>query len=76
MSNLMFWKQSNKTEAEIFLNHCIAKDESSKIPILIKFAKTLSTHKFGLLSFYDYPISKGPLEGAKKAYGFRDYVFF
>ncbi|TYB32920.1 MAG: transposase [Flexistipes sinusarabici] len=34
------------------------------MPILVKFAKTLSTHKFGLLSFYDYPISKGPLKGA------------
>ena len=79
-----FWDQPNKAEAEIFLRHWIAKAESSKIPMLAKFAKTLRAHKFGLLSFYDYPISTGPLEGTnnkiktlqKQAYGFRDHLFF
>ena len=52
--------------------------------MLIKFAKTLRGHMFGLLSFYDFPISTGPLEGTnnkiktlqKQAYGFRDMSFF
>jgi transposase len=59
----LFWKQRNKAEAEIFLHHWLVKAEISKIPMLGKFAKTLRAHKFGLLGFYDYRISAGPLEG-------------
>ncbi len=52
--------------------------------MLIKFAKTLAKHKEGILAFYDYRISTGPLEGTnnkiktmkRQAYGFRDYEFF
>ena len=80
----LFWNQKSRSDAESFLSHWIAKAESSKIPMLVKFAKTLRAHKFGLLSFYDYPISTGPLEGTnnkiktlqKQAYGFRDHLFF
>ena len=80
----LFWEQPNKAAAEDFLNHWIAKAESSRIRMLVKFAKTLRAHKFGLLGFYDYPISTGPLEGTnnkiktlqKQAYGFRDRLFF
>ena len=79
-----FWKQRNKTEAKKFLHHWIAKAESTKIPMLQKFAKTLKGRRFGLVSYYDYPISTGPLEGTnnkiktlqKQAYGFRDLLFF
>jgi transposase len=31
--------------------------------MLRKFAKTLAGHWKGILAFYDYPISTGPLEG-------------
>jgi transposase len=56
----------------------------SKIAMLIKFAKTLRGRMFGLLHYYDHPISTGPLEGTnnkiktlqKQAYGFRDMEFF
>ena len=49
-----------------------------------KFADTLQTHRDGILAYYDYPISTGPLEGTNKkiktmkrqAYGFRDKEFF
>ena len=52
--------------------------------MLIKFAGTLSEHREGLLSYYDFPISNGPLEGTnnkiktmkRQAYGFRDREFF
>lgn len=79
-----FWKQDNKAEAKKHLLHWVAKAESTKIPMLIKFAKTLRAHMFGLLSFFDYSISTGPLEGTnnkiktlqKQAYGFRDLLFF
>jgi len=47
-------------------------------------AGTLSEHREGLLAYYDFPISNGPLEGTnnkiktmkRQAYGFRDREFF
>ncbi len=52
--------------------------------MLIKVANTMASPKFGLLSYYDHPISTGPLEGTnnkiktlqKQAYWFRDTEFF
>jgi len=43
----------------------------------------LERHQYGLLSYYQYPISTGPLEGTnskiktlqKQAYGYRDQEF-
>ena len=57
--------------------------ESTGIQILHKFAKTLRFHAWGILAYYDYPISTGPLEGTnnkvktmkRQAYGFRDPEF-
>ena len=79
-----FWNQPSKPVAEKHLSHWIAKAESTKIPMLKNFAKTLRAHRFGLLNFFNYPISTGPLEGTnnkiktlqKQAYGFRDLLFF
>ena len=50
----------------------------------MKFAKTLAAHRSGILAYYDYRISSGPLEGTnnkiktmkRMAYGFRDMEFF
>ena len=52
--------------------------------MLQKMAKTIAVHSFGILNYYDYPISTGPLEGTnnkiktmkRQAYGFRDQDFF
>ena len=52
--------------------------------MLGKFARTLQLHRRGLLAWYDYRISTGPLEGTnnkiktmqRQAYGFRDPAFF
>jgi transposase len=74
----------NKAEAAAFLADWIARAEASGIPMLHKFAKTMALHRFGILAYYDYPISTGPLEGAnnkiktmqRHAYGFRDHEFF
>jgi transposase len=78
------WQQEDKFHAEIFLDGWIARAESSEIKILIKFAQTLSNHRDGILAYYNYPISTGPLEGTnnkiktlqKQAYGFRDMDFY
>lgn len=78
------WEQEDKFHAEIFLDDWIARAEVSEIKILLKFAQTLNNHRDGILAYYDYPISTGPLEGTnnkiktlqKQAYGFRDMEFF
>jgi transposase len=52
--------------------------------MLQKFAATLALYSTGILAYYDYPISTGPLEGTnnkiktmkRQAYGFRDHEFF
>jgi transposase len=36
---------------------------NSGIRVMQQMAKTLMFHAFGLLAWYDYPISTGPLEG-------------
>ena len=58
--------------------------ESTGIRMLQNFAKTLRFHAWGILAYYDHPISTGPLEGTnnkiktmkRQAYGFRDQEFF
>ena len=52
--------------------------------MLKKFANTVAAHRSGILAYYDYPISTGPLEGTnnkiktmqRQSYGFRDKEFF
>lgn len=78
------WRQGTKTEADHFLDDWIAQAKGSGVPMLVKFAKTLSVYREGLLNYYDFPISNGPLEGTnnkiktmkRQAYGFRDMEFF
>jgi transposase len=78
------WNQPNKRSAARFLDDWIARAEASGIRMLKKFARTLQIHRKGLLNWYHYPISTGPLEGTntkirvlqRQAYGFRDPEFF
>jgi transposase len=77
------WEQDDQEEAAAFLADWIARAEASGIRMLIQLAKTLRAHAWGLLAWYDYPISTGPLEGTnnkiktmkRQAYGFRDQDF-
>lgn len=79
-----FWEQEDYYEAERFLLQWIESAEATKIHHLVKFAQTLRVHWSGLLNYYDYPISSGPLEGTnnkiktmqRQAYGYRDQEFF
>ena len=78
------WHQPNKRAAESFLFDWVMRAWSSDIAMLYKFADTLMAHRAGILAYYDYPISTGPLEGTnnkiktmkRQAYGFRDLYFF
>jgi transposase len=79
-----FWEQDDQEEAEAFLLDWIHRAESTNIRMLHQFARTLRFHAHGLLAYYDYAISTGPLEGTnnkiktmkRQAYGFRDHQFF
>jgi transposase len=79
-----FWEQDSQEEAEAFLLDWILQAESTGIRMLHQFARTLRIHAHGLLAYYDYAISTGPLEGTnnkiktmkRQAYGFRDHQFF
>lgn len=78
------WEQPDKRTARAFLKDWIALAELSGVRMLIKFAKTLALHREGILNYYNYRISTGPLEGTnnkiktmqRQAYGFRDLEFF
>lgn len=80
----LLWSLPDKATAEAHLQDWIVRAESSGIRILKDVAKTLSTHKPGILAYYDHRISTGPLEGTnnkiktlqRQAYGFRDQAFF
>ena len=77
------WEQDDQETAQALLMDWIAQAESTHIPILTSFARTLRIHAWGILAWYDYQISTGPLEGTnnkiktmkRQAYGFRDPEF-
>jgi transposase len=79
-----FWQQPSRTAALQFLKDWCSRARASGIRFLQKFANTLEGHRSGLLAWYAYPISTGPLEGVnnkiktlkRQAYGFRDQDYF
>jgi transposase len=79
-----FWEQPGKTFATAFLDDWLRRAKASGIHMLQQMAKTLEARRDGLLAYYDFRISTGPLEGTnnkiktmkRQAYGFRDHEFF
>ncbi|MBA4190969.1 MAG: ISL3 family transposase [Planctomycetaceae bacterium] len=78
------WSQVNKRTARRVLRDWMARAHASGIRMLQQFANTLEEHMEGILAYYDYRISTGPLEGTntkikalqRQAYGFRDRAFY
>ena len=78
------WQQPNKITAERFLKNWCNHATESGIKVLQTMAKTLQAHRSGVLNWYDFRISSGPLEGInnkigalqRMAYGYRDQVYF
>ncbi len=78
------WNQPDKQTAASILDGWISEANASAIQPLMKMGKTLTKYRFGILNWYDHPISSGPLEGTnnkiktlkRQAYGFRDLDFF
>lgn len=77
------WMQPSKYMARLVLEDWLACARASGIRMLEQFADTLEEHQEGVLNYYDYRISTGPLEGTntkiqlvkRQAYGFRDHEF-
>jgi len=77
------WEQDDEEAAQALLMDWITYAESTGIRMLHQFARTLRVHAMGILAYYAYPISTGPLEGTnnkiktmkRQAYGFRDTEF-
>jgi len=77
------WEQDDQETAAALLMDWITYAEATGIRMLQQFAKTLRFHAWGILAWYDYSISTGPLEGTnnkiktmkRQAYGFRDPEF-
>jgi transposase len=78
------WEQPTKGTAARVLRDWIQRAATSGIRVLVQMSKTLAAYRLGILAWYDYPISTGPLEGTnnkiqtmkRQAYGFRDQEFF
>jgi transposase len=78
------WGQVDKGTAGRLLRDWLARARASGVRMLSQFAATLEEHQQGILAYYNYPISTGPLEGTntkiqllkRQAYGFRDHEFF
>lgn len=79
-----FWKQPSRESAEIAIKTWVKQAEASGIGPLIKMGRTVAVHKFGILNWYDHPISSARMEGTnnkikvlkRAAYGYRDMEFF
>jgi transposase len=79
-----FWKQRSKAAAQRFLVSWCDRAMSTGIKQLMTMARTLASRAFGLLAYFDHPISTGPLEGInnkiktlqRQSYGFRDTEYF
>jgi transposase len=78
------WSQANKAEANVALRSWINRALASGIEPLMRVGQTIATYAFGILNWFDHPITSGPMEGTnnkikvlkRMAYGYRDMEFF
>jgi len=57
-----FWQYPDKPAVRTFLDDWIARARASGVTMLHKLAQTLDGHREGILAYFDFPISTGPLE--------------
>jgi transposase len=78
------WKIKTKPKADKYLVDWVWRASRTGIRRLTKLAQTIGSYKTGILAWFDFQISTGPLEGTnnkiktlkRQAYGFRDLEFF
>lgn len=74
------WDEPDLESGEKFLDSWCRKAESTGIAQMKRMAKTLRTHRWGILNYFKHGITSGPLEGInnkiktmlRKHYGIRD----
>ncbi len=79
-----FWSQGSRDAAQSIIDDWIKRAQASGIGPLMRVATTLAGFKFGILNWYEHPISSGRMEGTnnkikvlkRMAYGYRDMEFF
>lgn len=79
-----FWNQPDKETARAVIDSWIERAQSSGIGHLVRMGNTIAGCKFGILNWYDHPLSSGRMEGTnnkikvlkRMAYGYRDMDFF
>ena len=79
-----FWEQPDRETAEKVIADWLERASTSGIRPLMKMGNTVAAYKFGILNWYDHPVSSGRLEGTnnkikvlkRMAYGYRDLEFF
>ena len=78
------WEQDDYSQAEGWLLDWLQYAERLNIQALTTFCKNIRRHAIGIINWYDYPVSSGPLEGLnnkiktlkRKAYGYRNMEIF
>jgi transposase len=78
------WGNSSKEAEAAFLDDWITRTMASGVRPLMNMAKTMAACRFGILAWYDHPITSAKMEGAnnkiktmkRQAYGYRDQEFF
>jgi len=77
------WDQPDKATATKRLDDWVKRAEVPGIRMLQRFAKMLAANRSGILAYYDFPLSTGPLKGTnnkiktikRQAYGVPDHEF-
>ncbi|MBP87937.1 MAG: hypothetical protein CMJ64_14640 [Planctomycetaceae bacterium] len=78
------WEQPHRTAARVFVTSWCQRAQSSGIRPMQQLARTLVGALLGILNWFRYPITTGPLEDVnnkikimkRQAYGFRNQDFF
>ena len=80
----LLWEQPSYAEMNRFLSQWCDQANQTSVRQLHKMAKTLQTHRRGILNWWTHPINNGRREGTnnkiktlnRQAYGYRDEDFF
>ena len=80
----LLWEQPSYAEMNRFLSQWWDQANQTSVRQLHKMAKTLQTHRRGVLNWWTHPINNGRMEGTnnkiktlnRQAYGYRDEDFF
>lgn len=78
------WCQRTYSAAKSYLTAWLKRAWGTCSKAIHKLANTIAAHRTGILNWFIYPISTGPLEGInnkikvlkRKAYGYRDTSYF